>query len=118
MSETLTTDSKLVKASGSGSLALSSIAAFVGLCCVGPIAVALFGVSGAVLLARLEPVRPFILAIAAALMLYSGYLVYLRPLLNGEQVNSTISQHTFFWVSLCLVLLAVFADQVFWFLTQ
>lgn len=51
-------EDNLLAASGSSTLALSGIAAFVGLCCVGPVAVGLFGVSGAVLLARLEPARP------------------------------------------------------------
>lgn len=110
-------EDKLLAASGGSTLALSSIAAFVGLCCVGPLAVGLFGVSGAVLLARLEPARPFILAFAAILMLYSGYLVYVRPMLNREGVGGTLSQQAIFWVSLCLVLLAAFADQIFWVLT-
>ncbi len=111
-------EDKLVVASGGSTLTLSSIAALVGLCCVGPIAVGLFGVSGAVLLARLEPARPFILAVAAALVLYSGYLVYLRPMRSGEGIHSTASQQAIVWVSFGLVLLAAFADQIFWFLTQ
>lgn len=57
----MTDDDKFVTASGSGALALSSLAAFV------------------------------------------------------RQTNSTFSQHAFFWVSLGLVLFAVFADQILWY---
>lgn len=105
-------DTKLVSTTSGSSLALSSIAAFIGLCCVGPVAVGLFGVTGAVFLARLEPARPYFLVIASMLVVFSGYLVYLKPIFGEVRHNSTPSQHALFWVSLSLVLFAAFADEI------
>jgi hypothetical protein len=105
-------DTKLISTTSGSSLALSTVAAFIGLCCVGPIAVGLFGVTGAVFLARLEPARPYFLVIAAILVVYSGYIVYLKPIFSSVRLNSTRSQHALFWVSLCLVLFAAFADEI------
>jgi hypothetical protein len=105
-------DTKFISTTSGSSLALSSVAAFIGLCCVGPIAVGLFGVTGAVFLARLEPARPYFLIMAALLVVFSGYIVYLKPIFDGIERTSTPSQHALFWVSLFLVLFAAFADKI------
>jgi hypothetical protein len=48
-----------------GAIGFSAVASFIGLCCIGPRAVALFGVSGAVAMAQWAPVRPYMLALSA-----------------------------------------------------
>ena len=62
---------KTVAATTSGAIGLSAFASFVGLCCVGPWTVALLGVSGAVAMARWQPFRPYILALAAVMMVWA-----------------------------------------------
>lgn len=59
---------KAISGSAGISLAFSSIASAVGLCCFAPWVVPLFGVSGAILFARLGPYRPYFIAVAALLM--------------------------------------------------
>src|SRR3546814_4855618 len=51
-------------ASAGGAVGLSALASFIGLCCIGPWSVALFGVSGAIALARWQTYRPHILIVA------------------------------------------------------
>ncbi len=104
--------SKIAASSTGSSLALSSLAAFVGLCCVGPIAVTLFGVSGAVVLARLEPARPYVLVAATLLVLLTAFITYVQPLLTSDRITRNLSQHVFFGVSFGLVVLAAFADEL------
>lgn len=57
---------------------LSAVASFVGLCCVGPWSVALFGVSGAITMARFDFLRPYILAAAMLMLGWTFWRVY-RP---------------------------------------
>ncbi len=97
------------------SFALSSVAAFIGLCCLGPVAVTLFGVSGAVFLARLEPARPYFLVAASLLTLVSAWFLYFRPLISGYQISRNVYQHLLFVISICLILFAAFADRVLWY---
>ena len=97
------------------SFALSSVAAFIGLCCLGPVAVTLFGVSGAVFLARLEPARPYFLVVASLLVIISAWFLYLRPVTSGYPISRNVSQHVLFVISICLILFAAFADRVLWY---
>lgn len=96
------------------SVTFSGLAAFIGLCCIGPVTVALFGVSGAVLLARLEPIRPWVLAIAGIFAMYSFWQLYIGPLVSANARNRRISasQHAFFWVSILLIVFAIYADAL------
>ena len=52
-------EEKQVAATTSGAVGISVFASSIGLCCIGPWAVALFGVSGAVTMARWAPYRPY-----------------------------------------------------------
>ena len=62
-----------------GAVGLSALALAFGACCVAPWAVTLLGVSGAVLLARLAFVQPYVVA-ATLLLLGTGFwLAYRRP---------------------------------------
>lgn len=62
-----------------GALGLSALALAFGVCCVAPWAVTLLGVAGAVLLARLAFIQPYVVA-ATILLLGSGFwYVYRRP---------------------------------------
>ena len=63
----------------SGALGLSAIALAFGVCCVAPWAVTILGVSGAVLLARLAFIQPYVVAGTIILMGLGFWFVYRRP---------------------------------------
>ncbi len=70
-------NTKVATTTGSA-IGISAFASFIGLCCIGPWAVVLFGVSGAVTMARWQPYRPYILAVALAMLGWAFWRVY-RP---------------------------------------
>ncbi len=49
----------------------SLLAAFVAFCCTGPWAVLIFGVPGAIWIARFEPYRPYLIVASGALLAWS-----------------------------------------------
>lgn len=57
----------------SGSSLIAAIASF---CCVGPWAVMLFGVPGAIMIARWEPYRPYLIAASAGLLAWVFWRTY------------------------------------------
>lgn len=57
-----------VAVSTGSAIGISTIASFVGLCCIGPWSVALLGVSGAVAMARYDFLRPYVLGVAAVML--------------------------------------------------
>ena len=62
-----------------GAVGLSALALAFGGCCVAPWAVTLLGVAGAVLLARLAFVQPYVVAATIVLLGVGFWLVYRRP---------------------------------------
>jgi len=66
-----------------GALGLSALALAFGVCCVAPWAVALLGVAGAVMLARLAFIQPYV--VAATIVLFGGgfWYAYRRPRADG-----------------------------------
>lgn len=58
---------KILGATGSA-MGLSTLALAFGVCCVAPWAVALLGVGGAVMLARLAVLQPYVVAVTLALL--------------------------------------------------
>jgi mercuric ion transport protein len=62
-----------------GAVGLSALALAFGVCCVAPWAVTLLGVAGAVLLARLAFIQPYIVAATIVLLGVGFWFVYRRP---------------------------------------
>ena len=62
-----------------GAVGLSAIALAFGVCCVAPWAVTLLGVAGAVLLARLAFIQPYIVAATIVLLGVGFWFVYRHP---------------------------------------
>ncbi len=54
---------------GASSAALTSVAS--SICCIGPLAITLLGVNGAILGAAIKPYRPILLTVAAVLLAIS-----------------------------------------------
>ncbi|MFQ6005611.1 MAG: hypothetical protein ACE5OQ_08900 [Woeseia sp.] len=115
-------DKKLAATSG-GAIGVSAVASFVGLCCIGPWAVALLGVSGAVTMARWQPLRPYILGIAVVMLAWAFWRVYgpprrrlcaagLCPARPSPWLQGSL------WFAAIFVALAFFADQLQWLLVD
>lgn len=62
-----------------GAVGLSALALAFGVCCVAPWAVTLLGVAGAVLLARLSFIQPYVVAGTIMLLGIGFWFVYRRP---------------------------------------
>jgi len=102
-----------------GAVGLSAIASFIGLCCIGPWAVALFGVPGAVALARFQPARPYILVAAGLLLVWASWRVYWPVPKTGAPCDvkgRSVWLQGALWTSPLLFGAAVFAEQLQWIL--
>ena len=122
-------DQAKVAGTTGGAIGLSAIASFIGLCCIGPWAVALFGVSGAITMARFDFLRPYILSTAALMLAWAFWRVYFRPVYFrrvDHQLSvcedGTCATGPSIWlksglfVAAALTLLAFFADDLQWLL--
>jgi len=110
-----------VGATTGGAIGISAIASFIGLCCIGPWAVALFGVSGAITMARWAPLRPYILVIASVMLAWAFWRVY-RPRSVCDDgtcpAGPSGSIRIMLWVAAVMIVLAFFADQLQWLLVD
>jgi hypothetical protein len=114
-------DNQKVATTTGGAIGISAFASFIGLCCIGPWAVVLFGVSGAVTMARWAPYRPYILAVAAAMLAWAFWRVYRpQPVCDdGSCVEGPSTWlKTMLWVSLVMIILAFFATDLQWLLVD
>ena len=59
-------------------MGLSALALAFGACCIAPWAVALLGVGGAVMLARLAALQPYVVAVTLALLGFGFWYAYRR----------------------------------------
>ncbi len=125
-------DQAKVAGTTSGAIGLSAIASFIGLCCIGPWAVALFGVSGAITMARYDFLRPYILTAAALMLTWAFWRVYSRRVYSRRVYFRKVEQpacddgtcasgpsiwlKSGLWAAAVLTLLAFFADDLQWLL--
>jgi mercuric ion transport protein len=114
-------DQAKVASTTGGAIGLSAIASFIGLCCIGPWTVALFGVSGAITMARFDFLRPYILVTAAAMLGWAFWRVYRPPTVCAD--GSCAEAHSIWlksalWVAAVLTLAAFFADELQWLLVD
>ncbi len=104
MSETPT--SNLTAAGAAcGSVGLSGLAAAMGFCCYGPLAVTLVGVTGAAWFSRFEPYRPIVLILAGAVLGWAFWRVYRQPQ-RGPGIQIVL------WLSLILLIGSVFLPEL------
>jgi hypothetical protein len=109
---------KIASTTGSA-IGLSALTSFVGLCCIGPWAVALLGVSGAITMARFDFLRPYILAVAAIMIAWAFWRVYRRPVVCADGScadRPSIWLKSTLWLAALLTLAAFFADELQWLL--
>lgn len=114
------TDKAAVATTG-GAISISAFASFIGLCCIGPWAVALFGVSGAITMARWAPIRPWILGVAAIMLTWAFWRVYHpQPVCEDGTCSTGPSMwlKVTLWLAAVMVVLTFFADQLQWLLVD
>lgn len=114
-------DKQKVAATTGGVIGISAFTSFIGLCCIGPWAVVLFGVSGAVTMARWAPYRPYILAVATVMLAWAFWRVYRPQKLcqDGSCAEApSIWLKIMLWVSLIMIVLAFFATELQWILVD
>jgi hypothetical protein len=111
---------KKIMASGGSAVGLSMFASFVGLCCIGPWTVALLGVSGAVSMARWQPLRPYVLILAGGMLAWAFWRTYrLRRVCLADGCTEQTpgkAMYICLWLSALLLVLAVFAERLQWLL--
>ena len=104
-----------------GAIGISAVASFIGLCCIGPWAVVLFGVSGAVTMARWAPARPYFIGVAAIMLAWAFWRVY-RPQPACEEGSCPAQPSPWLkamlWVAMVMVVAAFFADDLQWILVD
>ncbi len=109
-------NAKIATSTGSA-ISLSMIASFVGLCCIGPWAVALFGVSGAITMARFDFLRPYILTTALVMLAWAFWRVYRPPVVCEDDTcaeGPSVWLKTVLWFAVGLTIAAFFADELQW----
>ena len=113
-------EEKQVAATTGSAIGISAFASFIGLCCIGPWAVVLFGVSGAVTMARWAPLRPYIIGVAAIMLAWAFWRVY-RPVKTCDDDTCPAAPSVwlkfFLWLGLFLLIAAIFAEDLQWLLS-
>lgn len=90
-----------------GALGLGAFAAAVGACCGLPWAVALLGVGGAVVLARLSFLLPYALVGAAGLLAVAFWWAYRPPAVCADGTCDTSSRRSLRWIVWAATLLVL-----------
>lgn len=114
-------DEKKVAATTGGAIGISAFASFIGLCCIGPWAVVLFGVSGAVTMARWAPLRPYIIGAAVLMLAWAFWRVYRpQPVCDDGTCSTGPSMwlKVMLWVAALMVVAAFFAEDLQWILVD
>ncbi len=113
-------ESKVATTTG-GAIGISVFASFIGLCCIGPWAVVLFGVSGAVTMARWAPLRPYFIGVAAVMLAWAFWRVYRpQPVCDDGScpAGPSVWLKVMLWIAACMTVLAFFADDLQWILVD
>jgi mercuric ion transport protein len=114
-------DQNKVAATTGGAIGISTFASFIGLCCIGPWAVVLFGVSGAVTMARWAPLRPYIISIAALMLAWAFWRVYRpQPVCKDGScpTGPSVWLKAMLWFAAVMVVLAFLAEDLQWILVD
>ncbi len=100
-------DTRLVSAGAVASAFVASV------CCLGPLVLALLGLSGGALLLKFEPYRPYLLGATALFLGAAFYLTYRRPPVEEcapgsacAQPSSRNGQKIALWIVTVIVVLA------------
>lgn len=111
---------KIATTTGSA-IGLGTVASFLGLCCVGPWAVTLFGVSGAITMARFAALKPYIIGIATIMLAWAFWRVY-RPQPFCEDGTCATGASSWLkaslWIATAMIITSFFAEDIQWLLVD
>ena len=109
-------NTKIATTTGSA-IGLGAIASFIGFCCVGPWAVTLFGVSGAIAIAKFAILRPYIISAGAILFIWAFWRIY-RPQPTCDEEACVAGQSIWLkaslWSAAAMLIIAYFAVDIQW----
>ena len=107
-------DGKVVAGSAVGAIGAAVAAMLATLCCAGPAVVAVLGAGGALAAAKLEPYRPCLLAVAAA-MIGIGFWRAYRPGAAAEGAVCSIRTgrivRSLLWIAALITLASALAPR-------
>ncbi len=103
---------------GASSAALTSVAS--SICCIGPLAITLLGVNGAILGAAIKPYRPFLLTAAIVLLAFAYWRLKISR--NGAEgvvcsIRAMRLQKMVLWIGIVIWIAAVivgYAADQYW----
>jgi len=100
---------RVALAAAGGGIGAAVAAALAGACCVGPVAISLLGVGGAVAAAGLAPYRPFLLGASIVLLGIAFWLVHRPPRVTGVSCKPGGARSTrlVFWLAAATVALSL-----------
>ena len=99
----------IVAGSAASGIGAALVAAFAALCCVGPWAVALLGVSGAIAAASLAPYRLALLLTSLAVLAFGFWRAYgRRSMVDGRSCRVSVGRfsRTALWVAVAVWIVA------------
>jgi hypothetical protein len=115
-------DVKKIVASSGGAVGLSLFTSKLGLCCIGPWAVTLLGVSGGILMAQWQALRPYMLVFAGAMLAWAFWRTYRLKrvcLATGcEERKPGLGMHASLWLATLLLVVSAFAPDLQWVLVD
>ncbi len=114
-------DQEKIATTTGGAIGISVVASFIGLCCIGPWAVVLFGVSGAVTMARWAPLRPYLIGVAVVMLIWAFWQVYRPQPVCADGTCPTGPSpwlKSMLWVAALMTVLAFFANDLQWILVD
>ena len=88
-----------VIAAASGAVGLGALAAVLGTCCVAPWAVGLLGVAGAVALARMAVLTPYLMGGSVALLGVAFYFAYRPRRVCVDDACETTNRRRLRWIA-------------------
>jgi hypothetical protein len=104
---------------GGAAAALTSTAA--SICCIGPLAITLLGVNGAILAAGVKPYQPYLLVASLLFIGFAYWAIYGRRKASEEDAQCSVRSgriaKTVLWIASALWLAAVvigFAADRYW----
>jgi hypothetical protein len=104
-----------------GAVSATVTSAASSICCIGPLAITLLGVNGAILGAAIKPYRPYLLAVAAVLLGFAFWRVF-GPRMSAQGAGCSIRarkvQRIALWIGAATWMtawLVGFAADRYWF---
>lgn len=106
-------DGGMAVGSAAGAIGAAVAAITATLCCAGPAVVAVLGAGGALMAARLEPYRPYLIAVSVALLSFGFWRAY-RPAPTGVACSVRTGKRVrlILWAAALITLASLLAPRL------